>query len=251
MSGAAHPAKFTDTVLDNFEALCHVYHPNLILDPFAGTGRVHSLPGFTVGVEIEPEWAEMDRRTIQGNALALPFAEKTFDAVITSPTYGNRMADHHLATEKCKACNGTGLVAWTGNGPIGVRGLMKCPKCDGRGRREYRRLTYRHMLGRELHPMNSGQLQWGWKYQGFHEQAWREAQRVLKTDGLLMINVSNHIRSGREVDVVGWHRAACVTLGFVLLDKVEVDTPRMRFGANRDLRIDHEVILVLQNRRLH
>ena len=53
------------------------------------------------------------------------FSDATFDMVVTSPTYGNRMADHHNAK-------------------------------DGR-----RRITYTHNLGRTLTPGNSGAMQWG------------------------------------------------------------------------------------------
>lgn len=118
-----HPAKFSSSILT---VLAGLVQPEWrILDPFAGTGRVHSLGSNTWGVEIEPEWASMHPRTIVGDALHLPFAAKSFDAVITSPTYANRLADHHEAKD--------GSV----------------------------RHSYRHDLGRPLHPSNSGQLQWG------------------------------------------------------------------------------------------
>jgi len=32
-----------------------------------------------------------------GNALSLPFEDDSFDAVCTSPTYGNRLAENHDA----------------------------------------------------------------------------------------------------------------------------------------------------------
>jgi tRNA G10 N-methylase Trm11 len=54
----AHPAKFSDEIL----ARIHVHDTDsplrpLILDPFAGTGKVHRLDGIrSIGVEIEPEW---------------------------------------------------------------------------------------------------------------------------------------------------------------------------------------------------
>jgi tRNA G10 N-methylase Trm11 len=104
----------------------------IVVDPFAGTGRIHELshvPGVrTVGVEIEPEWARLSSGTVVADALALPVADSSVHAICTSPTYGNRHADHHEA-------------------------------CDPSLRR-----TYRHDLGRELHPNNSGRLQWGPDY---------------------------------------------------------------------------------------
>lgn len=241
-----HPAKFSDSILP---VVATFLRPGWrVLDPFAGTGRVHLLADLigveTVGVELEPEWATMHPQTIQGNALALPANwTGTFDAVVTSPTYGNRMADSHDAKERCRACNGTGSVRAEGLTAVSV---MECGRCDGQGKRDYKRLTYRHQLGRPLHPDNSGQLQWGPKYQAFHVVAWREALRVLRPGGRLIINVSNHIRAGVEVDVAGWHSEACEALGFERIAGERVDTKRMGFGANRDARVDGEVVLVFR-----
>lgn len=97
--GVAHPAIFSDAILPVLARMLGPEHRR-VLDPFAGVGRIHELRGLvdwelvTIGVEIEPEWATVHTDTQVGNALALPFASGVFDAVITSPTYGNRLADH-------------------------------------------------------------------------------------------------------------------------------------------------------------
>lgn len=239
-----HPAKFSPAILAELVHIVADFNLHRLLDPFAGVGTVHCLPADTWGVEIEPLWAAAHARTIVGDALHLPFRRGSFDAVITSPTYANRMADHHNAMEKCRPCKGTGVVPAPEQSE-----LVVCPKCEGLGRRFYKRLTYRHQLGRELHPRNSGQLQWGEAYRKFHEAAWREAIRVLRWDGLLVINVSNHMRAGKVVDVVGFHQELAVKRGLILTDKIEVETGRMRFGANRDLRVPTESILVLRKVR--
>lgn len=184
------------------------------LDPFAGTGKVHLLErkGLrTVGIEIEPEWAEIHPQTVVGNALHLPFPDSTFDAVVTSPCYGNRMADSHDAKDDSK------------------------------------RNTYTHVLGRKLHSDNSGAMQWGDEYRHFHLRAWMEAFRVLKpTRGarqrLMIVNISNHIRNGEEIDVTGWHLQALESVGFKLQKVREVRTSRLREGANGDLRCDFESV---------
>ena len=141
---ARHPARYTLSLLPVMARMLR--GARRVLDPFAGVGGVFALgawlPGTEIhGVEIEPEWAAADARITQGNALALPWADNTFDAVCTSPTYANRMADHHRAR-------------------------------DGSQRR-----TYTHMLGRELSADNSGRLQWGDGYREFHRRAWAEARR--------------------------------------------------------------------------
>ncbi len=204
----SHPAKFTPSILAVMAQWLEGC--SSILDPFAGTGLIHTIPGFTVGVEIEPEWAKVRRGTIVGDALALPFADATFAAAATSPTYGNRMADHHNAKDPSK------------------------------------RNTYRHTLGRPLHESNSGQLQWGPKYRDFHMRAWRELWRVLRPRGRFVINVSDHIRKGEVQYVCFFHHMALREIGFELVSEMRVDTPRNRFGANGQLRVAHEMVYLFR-----
>ena len=68
-----HPARFSDAVLDRIGTMLDEYQVNgVVLDPFAGTGKIHRLATptrRTVGVEIEPEWAATHPGTIVGNAL--------------------------------------------------------------------------------------------------------------------------------------------------------------------------------------
>jgi tRNA G10 N-methylase Trm11 len=186
-----------------------------VLDPFAGTGRIHLLARLgisTVGVEIEPEWAAYHSRTVLGDARVLPFAARTFDAVATSPTYGNRMADHHEAR-------------------------------DGS-----HRVSYRHTLGRPLSAGNSGALQWGTAYRQLHRAVWAEVVRVLRPGGLVLVNVKDHIRQGRLVAVADWHREALEALGCAVEAVEPVRTPGLRFGANHAARVADEVIIRARTR---
>ena len=72
MKKIKHPAKYTDHLLPVFEDL--LKGCTKVLDPFAGTGKIHSLPFDTVGVELEKEWAEMHEKTIVGDATDLRIA---------------------------------------------------------------------------------------------------------------------------------------------------------------------------------
>jgi hypothetical protein len=89
-----HPAKFSDAILERVDALLSERDATdtpLVLDPFAGVGKIHQLTDIrAVGVEIEPEWATLHPDTIVANTLYLPFRDAVFDGMITSPTYGNR-----------------------------------------------------------------------------------------------------------------------------------------------------------------
>lgn len=252
-------------VWENFPA---AFHPDIlkvidgllgtdweVLDPFAGTGRIHELrPRVkTFGVEIEPEGAAMSRYTRCGDATHLPRAwTGRFRAVACSPTYASRMADHHDAKEKCKPCGGTGM---TPNVPLrNLPGKVllghPCSKCDGTGKRKYKRFTYKHSLGRDLHPRNTGGMQWSEKddapYKVLHREAWAESWRVLQEGGLLIVNVKNHIRKYVEIDVVGWHAETIKALGFEEVERIPVKTPGMGFGANRDARAECEYVLVFR-----
>ncbi len=205
-----HPAKFSPKVVEL--AAVHLAPFQRVLDPFAGVGLVHSLRLYgsweTVGVEIEPEWAEMHPRTLVGDALSLPFARESFDAVFTSPAYGNRLADHHNAQ-------------------------------DGSPRR-----SYTHDLGRRLHANNSGTLHWGVNYRRFHFMAWGEMWRVLRPGGGLVLNIKNHIRGGVEIPVVEWHLNTLLSFGWGLSHIVPIEAKGMRFGQNYAARLDHEFLLV-------
>lgn len=210
-----HPAKFSDPVLERIEDLLDLHGwPQKIIDPFAGTGKVHRLSQGrdveTVGVEIEPEWAALHPRTIIGDALHLDFPDDTFDGMVTSPCYGNRLADHHNAQ-------------------------------DGSVRR-----SYTHDIGRQLHPNNAGTLQWGDSYRDFHSHAWAESLRVLQPGALIVVNISNHIRGGVEQTVTEWHLNWFISHECMIVDLDKVNTSRMRYGANREARARYENVFIVR-----
>ena len=207
----AHPAKYTDALL---VTMAHMLKGcRRILDPFGGTGKVFLLnqwlPDADIdAVEIEARVAAINPRTTHGNAKYLPWPDNTFDAICTSPTYANRMADHHNAK-------------------------------DGSKRR-----TYRHMFGEELHPDNSGAMQWGDDYRALHVAAWTEARRVLQPRGRFVLNIKDHIRGGKTIPVTQWHIDTLTALGFTMQRHERINTPSMRYGKNSELRVEYESVIL-------
>jgi SAM-dependent methyltransferase len=207
--GISHPARFSDAIIAELARLLSLHHAGpKVLDPFAGTGRIHQLPYETFGVELEPEWANMHINTRVGTALDLPFPDGHFDTIVTSPCYGNRLADHHNARDP-----------------------------------ESRR-SYTHDLGRPLSPGNAGVLQWGPEYRDFHQRAWKEAARVLHPGALFVLNIKDHTREGSRQYVGGWHVTALCRLGFDLLEHVPVETPSLRVGENSEARWPEQVYVL-------
>lgn len=220
-----HPAKYNDALLPVFAGLLEKYRAKSVLDPMAGTGKIAALRdygfrGRIFAVELEPEWATGSVGQYRpdvihvGDAANMPyFKDGEFDAIITSPTYGNRMADHHNAKDKSK------------------------------------RYTYKHCLGRDLHPENTGAMQWGPQYREKHEAVWRECVRVLKPGGLFVVNVKDHIRDGKLQPVSLWHVTTLRRLGCSYVERIKVPVPGLRNGANSDLRVGEEDVWVLTKRR--
>lgn len=211
-----HPATFSDPILRHLATTLAVMLPAdaRIVDPFAGVGKIHLLGYDSVGVEIEPEWAAAHSQTLCGDSTRLVelVDGQTFDAVVTSPAYGNRMADNYAGDAK-----GT------------------------------RRFTYRTALGRALSDNSGAAMQWGQAYRDLHRSVWEQCAVVLKPGGLLLVNVSNHIRGGVEQPVVEWHVRTLIDLGF-FIDRIDaIITRRVGFGANRDLRVATEKLVVARS----
>jgi tRNA G10 N-methylase Trm11 len=212
-----HPAKYSDALLVHLLNAAEGY--DRILDPFAGTGKIGMLramghTGPIYANDLEAEWLApniygCDVVTFQ-DAEFLKYPAAYFDAIVTSPTYGNRMADHHKAKDGSK------------------------------------RVTYTHCLGHPLHAENTGAMQFGARYCAKHERIYAHLNQLVRPGGRWVVNVSNFIRSGKEVDVAGWTEKTLNALGLQTVEVITVKTPRMGFGANADKRVDHEHIIILQ-----
>lgn len=204
-----HPAKFTNVLIPVFARMLQGSLD--ILDPFAGTGKIFLLerwiPDARIrAVEIEPAWASIHPKTIVGNALRLPFRSGVFDAICTSPTYGNRMADTLIDS--------------------------------------YERITYTAKLGKQLHPDNSGAMQWGETYRDFHRRAWKEVLRTLKPHGKFILNIKDHIRAGKVQEVTAWHIHTLTDLGLYVVERQDVQTPSMKHGQNSEARVAFESVIL-------
>lgn len=218
VTAAKHPAKFSPSIKGVLTEMIQAEQWTLhrvarVLDPFAGVGGIHDLPldlCLVHAIELEPEWAvqsEAKGWTWCGDFFAYPLGAGWYDMIVTSCTYGNRMADHHNAQDPSK------------------------------------RNTYKHTLGRDLTPGNSGAMQWGDEYRVFHRMAWLKVWNMLKPGGAFILNISDHIRKKERQPVTAWHIGVCKSIGFVEEERRDVQTPRNRQGENHEARVAHEWVI--------
>jgi hypothetical protein len=223
MVAPPHPAKFSEPIVVELHKIVNAATtvfdrvPLRILDPMAGVGTIHRLrvPGLvtTTGIEIEPEWAEQHPDTIEGDASDIPFGNESFELVMFSPPYGNRMADQFVSKD------GT------------------------------HRITYMHFLGRRLHENSAACEHFGATYCKKMDRILVECKRVVVPGGWVTINVSDFIKGGGVVPVVDFYLQAMLGLRFRVVRDVEVPTKRMKFGANHKLRVRCERVITFQKLR--
>jgi len=215
-----HPAKFSAEVLEAIFRLLDKYQllDARLLDPMAGVGGIAKIRAWGFRGEIhsndlEPEWVEqtpkIDRVFVTSYDYRQPVhGPESFDLIVTSPSYGTRMADTYT---------------------------------DGSVRHHY--TAY---MGHPLREGNTGAMQWGRRYRETHEAIWKAVRTVLRRGGYFILNISNHWRGGVEVQVTHWHLETLNILGFEVVETIRVQTRRHKHGANALLRCDHEKVVLLR-----
>lgn len=213
-----HPAKYTDKFIPIFAN--HLKCCDRVLDPMGGTGKIglikkHGFDGVVYNNDLEVEWLQQSFNNgcdVVSNfdAANTGYPDGYFDGICTSPTYGNRMADSHVAKD------------------LSVRN------------------TYTHAIGRKLHDSNTGKMQWGESYRSKHVDIYKEIYRLLATNGIFILNVKDHIRKGDVVHVSDFHLDTALSVGLVLEDNIKVEAKGNRFGRNGVVRVGYENIFIFR-----
>jgi hypothetical protein len=225
-----HPAPWSKVDLDLIarlldEETARVGRRLRVLDPLGGVGRIHDLNADTVHADLEIRWAACRRPSVQANALHPPWRPGTWDAIVTSVVFGNRMSDHHDNRDSHKACAGVG-----------------CRGCKDTGVSP--RKTYRAANGGPLHQDNAGRMQFGPAYCDLHERIYATWPSLLAAGGMAIVNASNFYRDHKVVTAAEWHMGALARAGLTLTEVYAVPTPRMRHGQNGGDRFPYEHVIV-------
>lgn len=247
-----HDAKYSDRVVQCLRSILNdegspVEGP--VFDPFAGTGsRLPNLGRRDIsGIELEPEWAEMSPLVSEGDALFREDYPDDVRAIVTSPCYGNRMADQYLGPV-CKDCSGTGFdqipVPSTRKPKETVPGY-ECGRCKGSGRDGSGRYGYAISLGRKVSDGSAAALQWGPKYRRFHSEWMRLISGLLPVGPRrFVLNMSDHNRDNERQYVVDWWIRDARRHGFRFVEAQAVDTPRFGHGQNSSSKPESEMVIV-------
>lgn len=242
-----HPAQFTPAVVDVMVKVLDQHDvTGLAIDPFAGPGM--SLHRFAnpdrkiVGIEIEPPWVTAPE-VKQGDATVMKGVRRnSVSAFLSSWVYGNRFSDSHNAQERCRECKGTGKI-----------GRKKCSKCEN-GRRNHTRRGYTHDIREQtgdetyaLHENNAGRMHFrSEQYKDLHRKHAALALEKAKPGGIYVLNVSDFVERGQIVHAATWHLNTMQAAGWLWIDAYAIATPRMRYGANNQLRPENEWVFVFR-----
>lgn len=209
-----HPAKYSDELLPVLAKYCYGH----VLDPMGGVGKAGLLKRYNPDIlsvtinELEKEWAEQSSEHGVDNVIVGDAKKITgsFDCIVTSPPYGNRMADNF------KASNLT------------------------------RRKMYVGDLGRNVSNGSVCCFHYGDKYQKAMIEIYDSILQNCQFQRFIL-NISNFIRQFKEVNVSDFFVAYFLGKRFNLTAHERVITRRQKgVGANTALRIPYENIFVFQ-----
>lgn len=243
----AHPARYSPELLDVLRFI--VPRLTRVHDPFAGTGerlgRVASdRPWFFTGTEIEPGFI-VDHRVFEGDSTdpytypepvacgacgdttsepGAPCSAHVLRpyTIVTSPVYPNGMADHFVSKASDESTRRTyrhALADTVGEPEVELAQANM-------GRWGYRSATSLDNTSRMMY----------WHLARKAVGCWAGAERCI-------VNVSDFVAGDRQVPVVdGWERLL-VQHGWTVDAAHPVATKRYKNGANRNARVEAELIL--------
>lgn len=236
-----HPARYSPEVTTLFRFL--VGANARVHDPFAGTGEKLLETALTrswhlTGTEIEPEFI-VEPWVVQGDA--------------TDPaTYPRRIecGECGYIDERFMGCTNhhpRGYVIMTS--PVYPNGMADSWNAkDASKRRTYRTgLAQTTGVDRQLHENNMGR--WGYRHGVFSTERrvyWSIAERAAacwNDAEAVLLNVSDFMAGERRIPIVHPWRELLHRNGWQTIDVHRVPTKRYGMGANRDVRVDTEIVL--------
>lgn len=112
-----------------------------------------------------------------------------------------------------------------------------------------KRHTYKHYLGRDPSPESSATLGWGKEWKKFHREGFRLMQRVVRPNGLIILDSKNHFtdRGATEHFVNEWVIRTLNKMGMPLLQVRPVFARGLRHGKNYNERADRHLIIAMLN----
>lgn len=256
-----HPAKYSAALRPVIAEL--ISRQTGVVDQFGGVGGIHSVAEeagvpLSIAVEIELEWASQwestdDRFTICGDsrnlASLIQGTGRLVDAVAFSPDYGNRMADHHEAKDKSKRNTYRHYLGrMPSEGATTVTYFQKGGK----------NTQYEEMhaaIWKQVHSLMTGPSATG---SPSHRRVVCNVSDFLRTQSSErrqpLSKYERVVETTDKMEAAGRHRVQCLavdwhadmgeSVGFRLEDRIQVATKRNRLGANRDVRVECEEVLV-------
>ena len=179
-----------------------------LVDPMAGSGSIYRLvdeamltdPRWTItATEIEPAFAACDPRVaVEDATIALRRTgrgQRAPDAIVTSPPYGNRMADAYIP-----------------------------PASD-----TSTRFTYAVSLGQVPVDGSAAALGWGPAYRGAMAAIYAAIASAASPDTIVIIDMADHVCDGVVESVTDWTSRHLQAIGLRQIQRLAYRTRRIRY----------------------